>query len=173
MLARIVGHLHRVEDAAGAAVIPNEIDLALRETRVHHNRPGIDLRGGEDQRDQREAVLADHHGPVAGTNIMELQDGRRVCDDGRQFGVGPGDIALHQGWVVRALARERFDDVADPVRKLGQDLLRFARRRRVHARLAPWCRSCNRCLQMIGVILKLSIGELHIVFGPLHSVSAR
>ena len=29
MLARVVGHLDRVEDAAGAAVIPNEVDLAL------------------------------------------------------------------------------------------------------------------------------------------------
>src|ERR1700736_1882252 len=29
MLARVVAHLDRVEDAAGAAVIPNEIDLAL------------------------------------------------------------------------------------------------------------------------------------------------
>ncbi len=39
--------------------------------------------------------------------------------------------------MVRALARERLDDIANPVRKLGQDLVRFAsRRRRVHARLA-------------------------------------
>jgi hypothetical protein len=29
MLARVVGDLDRVEDAAGAAVIPNKIDLAL------------------------------------------------------------------------------------------------------------------------------------------------
>jgi hypothetical protein len=35
------------------------------------------------------------------------------------------------------VAHERLDDIADPVGKLGQDLLRFlSRRRPVHARLA-------------------------------------
>ena len=48
-----------------------------------------------------------------------------VCDDGRQLGVSPGDIALHQRRVLRTPARERLDDVADSVRKLSQDLVRF------------------------------------------------
>jgi hypothetical protein len=30
--------------------------------------------------------------------------------------------------MVRALARERLNDIADPVRKLGQDLARFVER---------------------------------------------
>ena len=64
-----------------------------------------------------------------------LEDQRRVGDDGRQLAVGPGDITLHQSRVVGVLARERPDDVADPVGKLSQDLLRFVLRRRVHARL--------------------------------------
>jgi hypothetical protein len=62
----------------------------------------------------------------------------QYCDR-RQLGVGPGDIALHQGWMVRALAHKRLDDVADPVRQLGQDLLGFVPRRRpAHARLAAF-----------------------------------
>jgi hypothetical protein len=54
-----------------------------------------------------------------------LEDQCRVGDDGRQLAVGPSDIALHQSRVVGALARERLDDVADPVGKLSHDLLRF------------------------------------------------
>jgi hypothetical protein len=39
--------------------------------------------------------------------------------------------------MVWVLARDRLDDIADAVWKLGQDLLRFLLRRcRVHARLA-------------------------------------
>ena len=105
MLARSIGYLDRIKNAAGTAVFPDEIDLTRRQSRVHHHRPGIDLRGGEDQRDEREAVLADDHDPVAGTNIVELEDKRRVRDDRRQLGVGPGDIALHQGWTVWAVVR--------------------------------------------------------------------
>src|ERR1700730_15896056 len=52
--------------------------------------------------------------------------------------------------MVRALARERLDDIADPFRKLSQDLLRFlSSRRPVHERLAAYSRvnngSDNRC----------------------------
>src|SRR5262249_1345751 len=95
-------------------------------------------RGGEDQRGEREAVLADDHYPIAGTNIIELEDERSVCDGGRQFRVGPGDIALHQGGMVRGLARERLDDIADPVRQPGPDLLGFMPRRRpAHALPMP------------------------------------
>jgi hypothetical protein len=52
--------------------------------------------------------------------------------------------------MVRALACERLDDIADPVRKLGQDLLRFlSSRRPVHEHLAARSRanngSDNRC----------------------------
>ena len=44
--------------------------------------------------------------------------------------IGAGEVAL-------TVARERLDDVADPVRKLGQDLLRLVScRRPLHARLA-------------------------------------
>src|SRR5260370_12490196 len=44
---------------------------------------------------------------------------------------------LHQGRVFRTLAREGLDDVADPVRKPSQDLVRFVYSRRpVHVRLA-------------------------------------
>jgi hypothetical protein len=137
VLARSVGDFDRIKDAAGTAVLTDQIDLTSREARVHHQRPGIDFRDGEDQRYERQAVLADDHDPVARTNIVELEDERRICDDGRQLGVGPGDIAQDQGRVVRALARERLDDIADPVRQIGQDLLRFVSRRHLdHARLA-------------------------------------
>src|SRR6266446_4323322 len=85
----------------------------------------------------RKAVLADDHDPVAGPDIIELEDNRRVSDDGCQCGVSPREIALHQGGVVWTVARERLDDVADPIRQLGQDLVRFVSRRRpVHARSA-------------------------------------
>src|ERR1700730_10796471 len=100
MLARSIGHLDRIKDEAGTAVLAYEIDLTSRQPRVHDHRPGIDLRNSEDQRDEREAVLADDHYPVAGTNIVELEDDHRVCDDSRQLGVGPGHLALYQGWVV-------------------------------------------------------------------------
>ena len=146
MLARSIGHLDRIKNAADAAVLADEIDLTRRQSRVHHHRPGIDLRGGEDQRDEREAVLADDHDPVARTNIVKVEDAGGICDDGRQLGVGPGDIALRQRRVVRALARERLDDVADSVRKLGQDFLRFlSRRRPVHTRLVASIHSRKRC----------------------------
>jgi hypothetical protein len=89
------------------------------------------------------------HNPVARTNIVELEDAGRVCDDGRQLGVGPGDIALHQRRVVRALARERLDDVADPVRKLSQDLVRFVSCcRLIHVRLAASIHSC-KCTESV------------------------
>ena len=94
MLARSIGHLDRIKDAAGAAVLTDQIDLTIGQPRIHYHRPGIDLRVGEDQRGESEAVLADDHYPVAGTNIVELEDERRIRDDGRQLGVGPGDIAL-------------------------------------------------------------------------------
>ena len=83
MLARVVGDLDRVEDAAGAAVIPNEIDLALRKTRVHHHRPGIDLPCGKQNRSERETVLADDHDPVAGPNAVLREIDRRAGHDGR------------------------------------------------------------------------------------------
>ncbi len=40
--------------------------------------------------------------------------------------------------MVWGLAREGLDDVADPVGKLSQDLLRFVLRRRVHTRLSAF-----------------------------------
>jgi hypothetical protein len=137
MQARGMGHFDRIKDAAGTAVLAYEIDLTSRQSRVHDHRPGIDLRGGEDQRDQREAVLPDDHDPVAGPNPIVRKSDRRRGHDRRQVGIGPGHITLHQGGVVWTVARERLDDVADPIRKLGQDLLHFVPRRRpAHARLA-------------------------------------
>jgi hypothetical protein len=83
-----------------------------------------------------------------------LEDQCRVGDDGRQFAVGPSDIAPHQSRVVGVRARERLNDVTDPLGKLSQDLLRFGLRRRVHARLLSQVGSND---DKIGAILKLSI----------------
>ena len=65
-------------------------------------------------------------------------------------------VQVDQSRVVRDLTRKRRDDIADPGRKLGQDLLRLMSHcRLVHAGLSrapstPW---------IIGVVLKLSIGK--------------
>ena len=79
VLARSVGHLDRIKDPAGTAVLTDEIDLASGQPRIRYHRPGIDLRVGEDQRDERKAVLADDHDPVAGPDIIELEDNRRAA----------------------------------------------------------------------------------------------
>jgi hypothetical protein len=73
-------------------VFTDEISLTRRQSRVHRHRPGIDLRSGENQRDEREAGLAEDYDPVARTNIVGVEDAGGICDDSRQLGVGPGDI---------------------------------------------------------------------------------
>ena len=69
-------------------------------------------------------------------NAVLRQSDRRAGHDVRQVGIDPGHIALNEGRMVRALARERLDDIADAIRKLGQDLVRFlSHRRPIHASL--------------------------------------
>jgi len=62
--------------------------------------------------------------------------------------------------MVRAPARERLDDIADPVRKLGQDLVRFVSRCRcVHTRLAALAIHVNQCPSIIDFIFTLANGK--------------
>ena len=79
--------------------------------------------------------------------------------------MGPGDIVLHGGWVIRVVARERLDDVADPVRKLSQDLV--ASSRAAVASMSPPQFARSNDAATLSVILKLSMGKLQIAHKPL------
>ena len=66
MGGRFLRYFGREEGAAGAAVIPDLIDLARRQPRIDDDRPGVEPARGEQQTGQRNGILADDHHAVAG-----------------------------------------------------------------------------------------------------------
>ncbi len=70
-------HLGHIKHAAGAAVGAQFVHLAGRQAGIHGDDPRIAQAGCKHQADQRGAVFADRHHPVAGPDAQRGQPGRR------------------------------------------------------------------------------------------------
>jgi hypothetical protein len=127
----VIVRLHRdggrVEDAPRATVVADLVDLPVRQARVDDHGPGVDLRRAHQQGGEDQAVLADDHHAIAGTNAGCGQHGGGLGHDRGELGIGPGGRAIGDSGMVGGLLRGRRDHVADARRQTFQDRFGFRR----------------------------------------------
>lgn len=110
-----------VKDATSAAVLPDRIDFARRQTGIDEHGPCVQGRHGEKRRHEWAAVLAHHHDPIPRPYAGVEQPGSGCGDSRGQFSIGTMATRVHQRQLIWGRFRPPGEDVADAFREIAQE----------------------------------------------------
>ena len=118
-----LGNVDGVVHQACAAMVADLVQLALRQPRIDHHRPGVEGRGREHEGRERQAVLAHDHDAIARPRAVVPECVCRVVDDSGQVAVGPHLAVADQGGLAGRAFSPGPEDMVQTMRQSGQQLL--------------------------------------------------